>query len=87
MAGSHSHLGPGYTAGTGPQTPSLGTSTRNSADNTHSQDNLLSGPLPGDNSARVLGDSVPDAPARVEEIVAENLTQATNRELGTFKTL
>jgi len=86
MADSDSHLGTAHATGLGPQTPSLGPSSRNSAENTRSQDNLLSGTPAVDNSGRELGDSVPDAPARVEEVVAENPTQATNRRLGMFNT-
>jgi hypothetical protein len=85
MADSDSHLGPGYGSGLAPRTPSVGPSNRTSAEGTRSQDNLLSGSAVDNNSGRELGDSVPDAPSRVEEIVAENPEHATNRRLGTSR--
>ena len=85
MADSDSHLGPGYASGLAPQTPSVGPSSRTSAEDAGSQDNLLAGNVINNNPARGLGDSVPDAPVRVEEIVAENPAHATNRRLGTSR--
>lgn len=85
MADSDSHLGPGYGSGPAARTPSVGPSNRTSAEGTRSQDNLLSGSTVDNNSGRELGDSVPDATPRVEEIVAENPEHATNRRLGTSR--
>jgi hypothetical protein len=85
MADSESHLGPGHASGLAPRSPSLIPSGRLSTDNSGSQDDLLPRNAADDNLARELGDSVPDAPARVEEVAAENLTHATNRRLGKSK--
>ena len=80
MTESDSHLGARLQT-VGPQTPSLGHFNRASAENTRSRDSLFSGTPAVVNSACALGDIVPDALARVEEMVAENPTQATNRRL------
>jgi hypothetical protein len=80
MADSDSHLG--LASGLAPRSPSLGPSSRPSADDARSQDELLSRNAADDNPARKLGDSVPDAPLRVQEVPAENPTHATNRRLG-----
>jgi hypothetical protein len=82
MADYDSHLGPGYSGSLAPQSLSPGPSGRPSTDDSLSQDELLSRNADDDNSARTLGDSVPDAPRRVQEIPAENPTHATNRRLG-----
>ncbi len=82
MADSDSHSRPGYGSGRAARTPSVDPFNSTSAEGTHSQDNLLSGSAVDNNSGRELGDSVPDATPRVEEIVAENPEHATNRRLG-----
>ena len=80
MAESGSHLG--LTSDLSQQSPSLGPSGRPSADDTRSEDELLSRNVAEDNPARKLGDSVPHAPPRVQEVPAENPTHASNRQLG-----
>jgi hypothetical protein len=85
MADSESHLGPGHASGLARRSPSLLPSGRLSTDNSGSQDDLLPRNAADDNPARELGDSVPDAPARFEEVAAENPTHATNRRLGQSK--
>jgi hypothetical protein len=85
MTDSESHLGPGHGTGLAPPSPSLISSGRLSIDNSGSQDDLLPRNVADDNPARELGDSVPDAPARVKEVAAENTTHATNRRLGQSK--
>jgi len=83
MADPSSHLEPASGAGLATQSPSIGPSSRGSAEIAGSQENLLSGNAVEDRPpAREIGDSVPDAPARVEEVVAENPAHATNRQLG-----
>lgn len=83
MADSDSHLGQGHASGLAPRSPSLGPSSRPFADDdAQSEDELLSRNAADDNPARKLGDSVPDAPLRVQEVPAENPTHATNRRLG-----
>lgn len=81
MEDPNSHLGPGHASGLGPRSPSLDPSGQPSTDDTGSQDGLLSRNAADDNPARELGDNVPDAPPRVQEISAENPTRATNRRL------
>lgn len=82
MADSDNHLEPGHAGGLGSQYPSPGPSSRPSGDDARSQDELLSGNAADNISTRQLGDSVPDAPPRVQEVSAEDPTHATNRELG-----
>jgi hypothetical protein len=87
MAGSDSHLGLGQATGSdlALQSPSRGPSERASTDDGRSQERLLSRNVADDNLERTLGDSVPDAPPRLEEVTAENPTHATNRPLGESK--
>ena len=82
MANSDSHWRPGHASGLAAPGPSLGPSSRYSSDDGRSQDGLLSRNTSDDNLARNPGDSVPDAPPRLQEVSAENPTHATNRQLG-----
>lgn len=87
MADFDSHLGLGQATSSGlaPRSPSRGPSDGASTDDGRSQDALLSRNAAGDNLERTLGDSVPDAPPRLQEVTAENPTHATNRPLGESK--
>jgi len=87
MADSDSHLGPGQATGSDltSRSPSRGPSGGASTDDGRSQVGLLSRNAADDNPARTLGDSVPDAPPRLQEVTAENPTHATNRPLGEAK--
>lgn len=78
------HLGPHQASRSDlvPRSPSRGASERASTDGGHSHDGLLSENAPEDNSARMPGDSFPDAPPVRQVVPAENPTQATNRPLG-----
>jgi hypothetical protein len=67
------------------RSPSRGPSERASTDDGRSQIALLSRNALDQNLSRSLGDSVPDAPARLQEVTAENPTHATNRPLGESK--
>jgi hypothetical protein len=49
-----------------------------------SQEALLPRYAAGNNPARTLGDSVPYAPRRRQEVIAENPTHSTNRPLGEY---
>jgi hypothetical protein len=85
MADSDSHLGLlGQAAGSdlALRSPSRGPSEGASTDDGRSQIGLLSRNAADGNLARSLGDSVPDAPARLQEVTAENPTHAINRPLG-----
>ncbi len=80
MAGFH--LNPNHTRAPASQSPSLGTSRRPSVDDARSHDGLLSGTTAGNDPAGGPGNSVPDAPPRVQQVPAENPTHAINRRLG-----
>ena len=75
-------LRPGHASDLAAPSPSLDPSSRHSSDDGRSQDGLLSRNTSDDNLARNPGDSVPDAPPRLQEVSAENPTHATNRQLG-----
>jgi hypothetical protein len=81
MSDSDYHLGPFYTRIPAHPSPSLGPSSRHS-DEIRSENGLPSTQPAGDDPSQELGDTVPHAPARLQEVPAEDPTHATNRRLG-----